>query len=287
MKFHKPVVVDMFCYRRFGHNEGDEPAFTQPIMYNTSATHKTTLQIYARQADRRGPAHRRRIRQDEGRLARASGSRVRGRPGLQAEQGRLAGRRLVGPEDRRQRGRAAPRQDGRAGQDAEGDRPASSPRCPSDFEAHQTIHRFLDNRRKTIDSGEGIDWATGRGAGLRLDPASKATRSACPARTASAAPSRSAIPCSTTRRRDPLHPAQQSVAGAGQLRGHQLDALGRGCARLRIWLLAGRAERADVLGGAVRRFRQRRAGRVRPVHLVGRAQVAAHVGPRLPAAARL
>src|SRR6202008_2948734 len=47
MKFHKPVVVDMFCYRRFGHNEGDEPSFTQPIMYRNIRTHKTVVQVYA------------------------------------------------------------------------------------------------------------------------------------------------------------------------------------------------------------------------------------------------
>ena len=48
MKFHKPVVIDMFCYRRHGHNEGDEPAFTQPVMYKKIGGHQTTVDMYAK-----------------------------------------------------------------------------------------------------------------------------------------------------------------------------------------------------------------------------------------------
>src|SRR5215216_2080392 len=47
-KFQCPVVVDMFCYRRFGHNEGDEPSFTQPLMYKAIRKHPPTSEIYAK-----------------------------------------------------------------------------------------------------------------------------------------------------------------------------------------------------------------------------------------------
>ena len=46
--FGTDAVIDMFCYRRFGHNEGDEPAFTQPLMYKAIAAHQSTSEIYAR-----------------------------------------------------------------------------------------------------------------------------------------------------------------------------------------------------------------------------------------------
>ena len=160
MRFHKPVVVDMFCYRRFGHNEGDEPAFTQPIMYRTIRNHKTTLQLYADKLIGEGL-----ITQAE-----VDAMKAEWRAHLEGEfeagqaykpnkadwlDGAWTGLRSADQQDELRRGKTAVpvktlKEIGKKLTD-----------IPKDFEVHRTIGRFLDNRRQAIETGEGIDWATG------------------------------------------------------------------------------------------------------------------------------
>lgn len=159
MKFHKPVVIDMFCYRRFGHNEGDEPAFTQPIMYRNIRNHKTTVQIYA---DRLIA---------EGHISQAEFDKMKAdwRAHLEQEfevgqhykpnkadwlDGAWSGLRTADNQDEQRRGKTAVpvktlKEIGK-----------KLTEVPKDFGAHKTILRFLENRRQAIESGEGIDWST-------------------------------------------------------------------------------------------------------------------------------
>jgi 2-oxoglutarate dehydrogenase E1 component len=159
-KFHKPVVIDMFCYRRHGHNEGDEPAFTQPVMYKRIASHPSTLEIYARRLIADGVM-------TEGEVEKAKADwRARLDAELEAGSGykpnkadwldgKWAGFKSADQEEEARRGVT--------GVDINvlKDIGRKITKVPDGFRVHRTIQRFLENRAKAIDNGVGIDWATG------------------------------------------------------------------------------------------------------------------------------
>jgi 2-oxoglutarate dehydrogenase E1 component len=161
-KFHKPVVVDMFCYRRYGHNEGDEPSFTQPLMYKKIRSHKSTLEIYSDKLIAEGvvtAGEVEKMRND-----------WRARLDAEFEAGQVYKPNKADWLDGRWSGmRAAPSEtadDPRRGQTGVDlaklkEIGAKISKTPDDFNVHRTIQRFLDGRAKMIETGEGIDWAMG------------------------------------------------------------------------------------------------------------------------------
>ena len=160
-KFQKPVVIDMWCYRRFGHNEGDEPSFTQPKMYKKIRSHRSTLELYAEKLIAQGL-----VTQGEVEKMKADW-RTRLDAEYEAGQaykpnkadwldGRWSGLKSVpsAEQDNPRRGKTAVEE--RKLRDY-GDQLC---KVPDSFHLHKTIQRFLDNRRKAIETGQGIDWAT-------------------------------------------------------------------------------------------------------------------------------
>ncbi len=158
-KFGKPVVIDMFCYRRFGHNEGDEPAFTQPLMYKKIRQHPTSLRLYADKLIAEGvisEADLEAMRDDVRKMMDAEFDAGQSFSPNKADwfDGKWAGLTTASAED--------DRRSGETGVDVDelraiGEKLTS---IPSDFNVHRTIKRFLDNRSKMMETGEGIDWAT-------------------------------------------------------------------------------------------------------------------------------
>jgi 2-oxoglutarate dehydrogenase E1 component len=158
-QFQKPVVIDMWCYRRFGHNEGDEPSFTQPVMYKKIRSHPTTLEIYGKKLTAEGVV-------TEGEVDKMKADwRARLDAEFEAAQGykpnkadwldgRWSGLKAsADAEDPRR---------GNTGVDAGVLRAIGEKitKAPDGFAVHRTVQRFLDHRAKAITSGEGIDWAT-------------------------------------------------------------------------------------------------------------------------------
>jgi len=154
-KFQKPVVIDMVCYRRFGHNESDEPMFTQPRMYRAIKNHPSVVSIYSKRLV------------DEGVMSEDDVANMKSafRQHLDSEflssdsykpnkadwlDGRWSSIGFAEDEARR----------GNTGVAVESlkDIGQRITTIPSDFNVHKTIARLLERRREMVESGEGIDW---------------------------------------------------------------------------------------------------------------------------------
>ncbi|HIJ63163.1 MAG TPA: 2-oxoglutarate dehydrogenase E1 component [Rhodospirillaceae bacterium] len=158
-QFKADVVIDMVCYRRHGHNEGDEPAFTQPLMYRRIAQHPTTRQLYAEQLVKEGvitAADAEQMVKDfiarlEADFVAAKSYKVNKADWLEGKWSGLGA--LSGEEEL---------------QDENTDVSADLLRevghgisaMPEGVNVNRKIVRQLESKREMIDSGEGVDWAT-------------------------------------------------------------------------------------------------------------------------------
>ncbi|MFN3274515.1 MAG: 2-oxoglutarate dehydrogenase E1 component [Paracoccus sp. (in: a-proteobacteria)] len=156
-KFKKDVVLDIFCYRRFGHNEGDEPMFTNPAMYQQIKGHKTTLQLYTERLVADGLIPQGEIEDmkatfqahladefEQGKNFKPNKADwLDGKWSGMAREGTeyVAGETGIAPEVMTQVGRALST-------------------VPSDMNLHKTVGRLLEAKKQMFETGEGFDWAT-------------------------------------------------------------------------------------------------------------------------------
>ena len=157
-KFHKDVVLDIFCYRRFGHNEGDEPMFTNPAMYTSIRKQKTTLQLYTERLVADGLIPEGEIEDIKAAFqARLNEEFEVGKSFLPNKADWLDGRwkNMVTKDlNNYQRGETWIKTDTFA------EIGAALTRVPEKFDLHKTVARLLEAKARMFESGKGFDWAT-------------------------------------------------------------------------------------------------------------------------------
>ncbi|MGB3148800.1 MAG: 2-oxoglutarate dehydrogenase E1 component [Paracoccaceae bacterium] len=157
-KFHKDVVIDIFCYRRFGHNEGDEPMFTNPAMYTKIRKQKTTLQLYTERLVADGLIPEGEIEDMKAAFQAhlneefESGKEYKPNKAdwLDGRWGQMKPKDL----DNYQRGETwiKPEAMAKIG--------AALSRVPPGFDLHKTVARLLEAKKQMFETGKGFDWAT-------------------------------------------------------------------------------------------------------------------------------
>ena len=156
LKFNRDVVIDIFCYRRFGHNEGDEPTFTQPLMYKKIKSHPTTLKIYGEKLINEGTITKEdfynRNSQFKTLLEEQYKTSKDYKPKLQWFEGTWSRYKPAKGKDKR----------GISGVDEKKLLEISEKinLLPETTNIHKTIRRIFDNRHDAIKKKKNIDWST-------------------------------------------------------------------------------------------------------------------------------
>ncbi len=157
-KFHKDVVLDIICYRRFGHNEGDEPMFTNPVMYKKIKGQKTTLSLYSDRLVKDGLVPEGEIEDMKADFQKQMNEEFEAgkdyRPNKadwldgkwshldkSKEKKYQRGKTAIAPETMAQVGKALST-------------------APDGFPLHKTVGRLLDAKATMFKDGKGFDWAT-------------------------------------------------------------------------------------------------------------------------------
>ncbi len=157
-KFQKDVVIDIFCYRRFGHNEGDEPMFTNPLMYNQIKRQKTTLSLYTERLVKDGLI-------PEGEVEDMKAA-FQAKMNEEFEAGKYYKPNKADWLDGRwshldRRGEEYQRGETSISAQTLADIGTALSRVPDGFPLHKTVARMLESKKKMFAAGEGFDWATG------------------------------------------------------------------------------------------------------------------------------
>ncbi len=156
-EFKKDVVIDMWCYRRHGHNEGDEPGFTQPLMYKKIAQHPTVRQVYVKRLEKEKvieAGYGQQLLDDFNKQLEQAHEAARSykRNKVDWLEGAWAG--LKAPPTEYERGSTA------APLELLQEIGLKMTDLPKSLNVHPRLKRVIGQRRKAIEAGQGIDWAT-------------------------------------------------------------------------------------------------------------------------------
>ena len=155
--FGKDVVIDMFCYRRFGHNEGDDPTMTQPLMYAKIKGHPTVRDLYAQRLVGEGVCSQADVEGWIGEFDTFLDAEFDGGKAYHADKadwldGKWSGLKLPAGEERHATGVSKQKLT---------DLGRKMTTVPEGLSVHKTVERVIAGRREAIEAGKGIDWATG------------------------------------------------------------------------------------------------------------------------------